>query len=93
MLSAMEARNHSYEVRRQIAAIVGAPESTDFSTEILVQVQMPHGILTATLTSTSNAGFNGINGSFRTVKGDWFSRSLGHVLAYEDAGKTVKVVA
>lgn len=88
------AKNRSYDVRRKIAAIVGAPESHDFATEIECLILNPTtgSPEQATLLVTSNAGFRGIEGWFRSAEtGATFFRSLGFVLATTDRDELVEV--
>lgn len=69
-------RNRSYTVRREIAAHLGKADGYDFSCELLVTLDDDTD---AILLSTSNAGFNGIEGRFENVAGTRFNRSLGAV--------------
>lgn len=76
----------SYEIRRQIADALGKPQHADFTCEaddidcILNHPQSGDcDQIQAQLLSTTNAGFNGIDGHFRTADGRTFTRSLGCV--------------
>lgn len=83
----IDARNRSYPVRARIAEIIGAPAHHDFHTEVLVKFSHPRlGDWTGTLTSTSNAGFNGIEGSVR-VGGGRKVISLGYITHVQNAGQ------
>lgn len=74
-------KNRSYDVRRVIADFIGAPAHTDYSCEL--GVELADGRV-ATLLSTSNAGFRGIEGYFTDLEtGAAFHASLGAVVAYE----------
>ncbi len=82
MFSDSEAKSRSYDVRAELAQLLGKASSTDFRCE--VDVVLSDGQLDsyAVLVGTSNAGFRGIEGHF-VRDGRRFTRSLGHVVEYQ----------
>lgn len=74
------AKSLSYDVRDELAQLLGKGSGHDFRCE--VDVVLDDGTF-AILVGTSNAGFRGIEGHFENLVGPKrFTRSLGHVTQY-----------
>jgi hypothetical protein len=78
-------KNRSYDVRRKIAAELGKPDHNDFTVPSAseVWVELYDGRC-GDLTSTSNAGFRGIEGTFEDHEnGARSTINLGDIISFE----------